>query len=158
MPRLLAGNRPAAAAETAAATDARAMVAGRMARWQAAAFDPAACPVRDVLDRIGDRWTALVLTALAAEPRRFSQLARLIPDISKRMLTQSLRTLDRDGLITRHVFDTRPPAVEYRLTPLGASLMVPLAGLIDWAERQHDPIRAARAAHDAREAGGGRGR
>ena len=96
MPRLHDGNRPAAA-----------MLADRLAAWQASAFDPAACPVRDVLDRIGDRWTALVLICVAAEPRRFGQLGRLIPDISKRMLSQSLRTLERDGLVTRHVFPTK---------------------------------------------------
>ena len=138
MPKLPDGNRPAVA-----------MLAERMVGWQAAEFDPAACPVRDVLDRIGDRWTALVLICVAAEPRRFGQLARMIPDISKRMLSQSLRTLERDGLVTRHVFPTKPPGVEYRLAPLGRSVLEPLAGLVAWAERHHDAVRAARARFDA---------
>jgi DNA-binding HxlR family transcriptional regulator len=72
-----------------------------------------------------------------------------VPDISKRMLTQSLRDLQRDGLITRHVFPTKPPSVEYRLSPLGQSAMAPLASLIDWAERSFAEIKASRAAFDA---------
>lgn len=137
MPRLPAGNRPAPP------------LADRFEQWQRAGFDAEACPVRDVLDRIGDRWTMLVLLAVAARPRRFGHLHRLIPDVSKRMLTQSLRTLERDGLVTRHVFPTRPPSVEYRLAPLGRSALVPLAALVGWAERSHDRIREARRRYDA---------
>ncbi|KZD21001.1 winged helix-turn-helix transcriptional regulator [Tardiphaga robiniae] len=117
--------------------------------WQARGFDANACPVRNVLDRIGDKWTSLLIVALAAKPRRFSELHRAVPDISKRMLTQSLRDLQRDGLVTRHVFPTKPPSVEYRLSPLGQSALGPLAGLIDWAERSFAEIKAARAAFDA---------
>ncbi len=107
------------------------------------------CPVRDVLDRVGDKWTMLMVVALAARPRRFAQLQRAVPDISKRMLTQTLRDLEtRDGLITRHVFPTKPPGVEYRLAPLGQSLLDPLAGLMDWADRRHAEIGAARARYD----------
>jgi DNA-binding HxlR family transcriptional regulator len=76
------------------------------------------CPVRDVLDRIGDKWSMLMIMTLAARPQRFSELHRAIRDISKRMLTQTLRDLERDGLITRHVFPTKPPSVEYCLSPL----------------------------------------
>ncbi len=147
MPRLREGNRLPAAALAAAP----AAVVARLTRWQGAKLDPLACPVRDVLDRVGDRWTMLVLTAVAAGPLRFSAIARAIPDVSKRMLTQSLRTLERDGLVTRHVFPTKPPSVEYRLAPLGTSVLDPLAGLVDWAEANHDRIRAARAAYDAAE-------
>jgi DNA-binding HxlR family transcriptional regulator len=126
-----------------------ATLATRFEEWQAQGFDAEACPVRNVLDRIGDKWTSLLLVALAAKPRRFSELHRAVPDISKRMLTQSLRDLQRDGLITRHVFPTKPPSVEYRLSPLGQSAMAPLANLIDWAERSFADIKAAHAAFDA---------
>jgi len=124
------------------------VVAG-MERWQAEELDPGRCPVRDVLDRLSDKWSTLMVITLAAGPRRFSQLNRAIPDISKRMLTQTLRDLERDGLITRHVFPTKPPSVEYRLAPLGRSLLGPLADLIEWAERHHGEIRAARGRYDA---------
>ena len=107
-----------------------------------------ACPVRDVMDQIGDKWSSLLLFALAARPHRFGELKRAVPDISQRMLTQSLRDLQRDGLISRHVFATVPPSVEYRLTPLGESLMPPLFGLMSWANANHARIREARAAFD----------
>jgi DNA-binding HxlR family transcriptional regulator len=106
------------------------------------------CPVRDVLDRIGDKWSMLLLMALAMEPQRFSELHRAVRDISKRMLTQTLRDLERDGLITRHVFPTKPPSVEYRLAPLGFSLLEPMAGLIEWADRRYPDIHAARVQFD----------
>ncbi len=117
--------------------------------WQAAGFDADACPVRNVLDRVGDKWTMLTLVALAAAPRRFSELHRIMPDISKRMLTQTLRALERDGLATRHVFPTKPPSVEYRLSALGRSVLDPLAGLVAWAERNYGAIRQARVCFDA---------
>ncbi|WP_254423900.1 helix-turn-helix domain-containing protein [Rhodanobacter sp. C03] len=79
---------------------------------------------------------------------RSSELHRAVHDISKRMLTQTLRDLERDGLITRHVFPTKPPGVEYRLAPLGQSLLDPMAGLIEWADRCHGDIHAARARFD----------
>lgn len=129
--------------------DGAAQLAARFADWQAAGFDPAACPVRGVLDRVGDKWTTLVLAALAARPRRFSELHRAVPDISKRMLTQALRDLERDGLAVRRVFPTKPPAVEYSLSALGRSILEPLAALIGWAERNHAAIRQARAQFDA---------
>jgi DNA-binding HxlR family transcriptional regulator len=106
------------------------------------------CPVRDVLDRIGDKWSMLMIMALATRPHRFSELNRAIRDISKRMLTQTLRDLERDGLITRHVFPTKPPSVEYRLAPLGQSLLDPMAALVEWADRCHGDIHAARARFD----------
>lgn len=106
------------------------------------------CPVRDVLDRIGDKWSTLLIVALAGGPRRFNNLQRLVPDISKRMLTQTLRDLERDGLITRHVFATKPPSVEYRLAPLGESLLDPLGVLIAWADGRHADIRQARQRFD----------
>jgi DNA-binding HxlR family transcriptional regulator len=104
--------------------------------------------VRDVLDRIGDKWSILMIMTLAARPQRFSELHRAVRDISKRMLTQTLRDLERDGLITRHVFPTKPPSVEYGLSPLGRSLLEPMAGLIEWADRRYSDIHAARVRFD----------
>mgnify|MGYP000415731730 CR=1 FL=1 len=113
------------------------------------------CPVRDVLDRVGEKWTLLILVALAERPQRFSALQRDVGDISKRMLTQTLRTLERDGLVERTVYPTKPPSVDYRLTDLGCSALNPLAGLIGWAAESHNEIRAARVAYDEREVVGG---
>lgn len=121
----------------------------RFDRWRGPGPGVAACPVRDVLDHIAAKWTTLILISLAVMPRRFSDVGRALPDISKRMLTQSLRDLERDGMITRHVFPTKPPSVEYRLSPLGQSMLEPLAGLVEWAESSHAAIRAARAQFDA---------
>jgi DNA-binding HxlR family transcriptional regulator len=106
---------------------------------------PERCPVRDVLDQLGDKWSTLMLMVLAARPHRFGELRRTIPDISQRMLTQTLRDLERDGLVHREVFPTVPPSVEYRLTALGESLIPRLVALVDWAESHHAAIRAARA-------------
>jgi DNA-binding HxlR family transcriptional regulator len=106
--------------------------------------DPAGCPVRNVLDQVGSKWSTLMLLAIAGAPRRFSALQRIIPDISKRMLTQTLRDLERDGLISRQVFPTKPPSIEYRLTSLGVSLMDPLQALIAWARHHRDEIDEAR--------------
>ncbi|GLW38863.1 hypothetical protein Pcaca04_27990 [Pectobacterium carotovorum subsp. carotovorum] len=89
------------------------------------------------------------MAALAGGPRRFSGLQRAIPDISKRMLTQTLRDLERDGLIERHVFPTKPPSVEYKLAPLGHSLLDPLSVLIEWADNYHAGICKAREKFDA---------
>jgi len=111
-----------------------------------------ACPVRGVLDRIGDKWSFLIVSMLAEKPHRFGELRRAVPDISQRMLTQTLRDLQRDGLVDREVFPTNPPSVEYRLTKLGQSLLVPMNGLIGWAEKNHAKIRTARSAFDRRAA------
>lgn len=126
---------------------------GRLRVWQAQDFAPAACPVRDVLDQLGDKWSTLLVITLADGPQRFSALRRAVPDISQRMLTQTLRDLERDGLITRQVYPTKPPSVDYRLSPLGRSLLEPLATLIAWAERHHADIRRARARFDDDAAG-----
>jgi DNA-binding HxlR family transcriptional regulator len=107
------------------------------------------CPVRDVLDSVGGKWTSLMILGLADGPRRFSQLRRFIPDISQRMLTQTLRDLQRDGYITRTVYPTQPPSVEYALTPLGQSFLALLRSLVHWSTENHDAIRAARAVYDA---------
>jgi DNA-binding HxlR family transcriptional regulator len=98
-------------------------------------WDPyaAECPSRRLLDRIGDRWTVLIVGALDDGPQRFSALAARVGGISQKMLTQTLRSLERDGLVTRTVYAEVPPRVEYELTPLGRSLQVPLRALEDWA-------------------------
>ncbi|HEV8389563.1 MAG TPA: helix-turn-helix domain-containing protein [Dongiaceae bacterium] len=116
--------------------------------WRAGGVDLDQCPVRGVLDRIGDKWSTLIVITLAEKPLRFGQLRRTIPDISQRMLTQTLRDLQRDGLISRHVFPTQPPSVEYRLTAMGQSLLEPLAGLVRWADTYYAAIRGARAEYD----------
>ena len=106
------------------------------------------CPVRDVLARVGGKWSTLILTALAERPHRFGELRRALDDISQRMLTQTLRELTRDGLVSRRVYPTLPPSVEYALTDLGRSLMPSLTTLIHWAEINHEAIRASRQAFD----------
>ncbi|MCM2472073.1 helix-turn-helix transcriptional regulator [Rhizobium sp. CG5] len=106
------------------------------------------CPVRAVIGKIGDKWSTLLLQALAEKPYRFGALRRLVPDISQRMLTQTLRDLQRDGYVDRTVFPTKPPSVEYRLTDLGVSLYGSLAPLLIWAERHHPSVVEARKRFD----------
>lgn len=108
----------------------------------------AACPVRDVLDRVGDKWSALIMRELQPAPKRFGALRRAVEDISQRMLTETLRHLQRDGFISRTVIPTTPPQVEYALTPLGASLGLALQNLAIWAGEHHNAIRAARRDYD----------
>ena len=106
------------------------------------------CPVRHVLDGIGDKWTILVLTGLKSSGLRFSQMKRQIPDISQRMLTQTLRRLERDGIVTRTVTPSIPPRVDYALTDLGRSLTDNLAPLAKWAVANLNAIAHARHAYD----------
>ncbi len=106
------------------------------------------CPIRGVLDRIGDKWSFLLVLKLAKRPYRFGELRREIDDISQRMLTQTLRNLQRDGLVARTVFPTTPPSVEYCLTDLGHSLLEPMRALVAWAESHYDTIKAARTKFD----------
>src|SRR5580693_9175590 len=95
--------------------------------------DPDGCPIRDVLDRVGDRWSMLVLCTLAKNGTlRFSALKVQIEDISQRMLAQTLRRLEQDGFLSRTVYPTNPPRVEYALTPLGKSLLEPVWELVRW--------------------------
>lgn len=104
------------------------------------------CPVTDILRRVGDKWSILVVVLLGRRPYRFNELQREIETISQRMLTRTLRSLESDGLVHREVFPTLPPSVEYSLTPLGHSLLEPLSSLADWAVRHRPDIAAARAA------------
>ena len=107
------------------------------------------CPVRNVISGIHGKWNPLLVMALAERPYRFGELRRLVPDISQRMLTQTLHDLQRDGYVRRKVFPTKPPSVEYSLTDLGRSMFAPLQMLIQWAELNHDAVREARGAFDA---------
>jgi DNA-binding HxlR family transcriptional regulator len=102
------------------------------------------CAIRNVIDGISGRWSSLLMMALAERPYRFGELRRLVPDISQRMLTQTLRELQRDGYIIRKVFPTKPPSVEYSLSELGRSMFEPLSGLILWAERNFPVVAEAR--------------
>lgn len=112
------------------------------------------CPVRDVMSHIAGKWSTLILLALSERPYRFGELRRLVPDISQRMLTQTLRDLQRDGYVARVVFPTKPPSVEYSMTPLGRSLFAPLSRVMRWATENHEAVRAARLAFDQTELAG----
>ncbi|WP_417267299.1 winged helix-turn-helix transcriptional regulator [Celeribacter baekdonensis] len=116
----------------------------RIEQWKADGFDPKNCPVRQVLDHLAAKWTTLILLELENGAQRFNALGRALPDISKRMLTQSLRDLERDGLVRREVFDTKPPSVAYSLTDLGRSFLTPLHAMMDWAGQNMPDIMAAR--------------
>jgi DNA-binding HxlR family transcriptional regulator len=109
----------------------------------------AECPSRQLLDRMSDKWVTLVLCALEERPQRYSQLARTIAGVSQKMLTQTLRSLERDGMLTRSVTATVPVTVTYELTALGRSLLVVFAQLKDWAESHMGAVLEARASYDA---------
>jgi DNA-binding HxlR family transcriptional regulator len=104
--------------------------------------------VSEVLSRVGDKWTILVVVDLGNGPKRFNEIRRALGSISQRMLTLTLRGLERDGLVTRTVFPTIPPKVEYELTKLGRSLLVPVSGIGLWARQNRATIEAARQRFD----------
>ena len=106
------------------------------------------CASRQILDRIGDTWSVLVVTMLADGPQRYTALAKRIEGVSPKMRTQTLRGLERDGLITRTVHAEVPPRVDYALTPLGRSLLGLVSALETWAETHIDDVQAARTAYD----------
>jgi DNA-binding HxlR family transcriptional regulator len=106
------------------------------------------CPIRDVLERMGDRWSMLVLLMLNDhKTMRFSVLKNAIGDISQRMLSQTLRRLEQDGLVLRTAHATVPPRVDYALTTLGESFMNPMRNLLNWADENHQLVRDARVAY-----------
>lgn len=111
------------------------------------------CPTQQVLDRIASKWTMLVILALSDEPRHYAELQRAVQGVTKKMLTQTLRALERDGLVHRHVYDTVPPRTQYELTRLGRSLAGTVAALRAWAYSHMPEIADARVAFDARRAG-----
>ncbi|MFE8017531.1 winged helix-turn-helix transcriptional regulator [Streptomyces antibioticus] len=108
-----------------------------------------ACPTNQLLDRISDKWVSLVVSALAAGPMRYSDLARKIAGVSPKMLTQTLRGLERDGILTRTVTPSVPVRVDYALTALGDNLALLLTAVKDWAETHFDEVHAARERYDA---------
>lgn len=108
-----------------------------------------ACPSRTVLRHVVDRWTPLVVAVLSNGPRRFSELRRAVGGVTPKVLTQTLRSMERDGLVTREATASVPPRVDYRLTPLGQSLSEPVAALRAWVESRSAEVLAAREAYDA---------
>ena len=109
-----------------------------------------ACELRDVLDRLADKWSLLVVELLDHSTRRFSELRQEIDGISQRMLTLTLRQLERDGLVRRTVYPVVPPRVDYELTALGTTLLETIQPLVDWARAHRDEVAAARSAYDSR--------
>ncbi len=107
--------------------------------------------ISQLLSRVGDKWTVLVVGRLGDGPMRFNSLRRRIGDISQKMLATTLRALERDGFVSRSVLPTNPPQVEYALTELGQSLLVPVAALVEWTQANSERIEASRRAYAARE-------
>jgi len=113
------------------------------------------CPLRELLSRLGDKWSVLLILTLARMPEeraRFSELKRSMPDISQRMLTATLRNLERDGLISREMFAEVPPRVEYQLTDLGLSILNPMREIVTWIEGNWSTIKTSRAVFDSKNA------
>jgi DNA-binding HxlR family transcriptional regulator len=106
------------------------------------------CPTRRALDRIGDKWSVLIVALLAKRTHRFAELRRGISGISQKMLTQTLRSLERDGLVTRTIYAEVPPRVEYALTPLGRTLVDPIQAVVAWAQDHIAEVQAAQREHD----------
>jgi DNA-binding HxlR family transcriptional regulator len=106
--------------------------------------------VREVLNRVGDKWSVLIVQLLADGPKRFSELRRAIEGISQRMLTLTLKGLERDGLVTRTVYPTIPPRVDYELTDLGRTLRKPIQALAKWAQENREQIQLSRNRFDAK--------
>jgi DNA-binding HxlR family transcriptional regulator len=136
------------AAPPASAAKQRAAVAQAMTRVQEMWPEPSGCPVRDVLERVGDTWSLLIVVRLGVAPVRFRELLRQVGSISQRMLTVTLRALERDGLVLRRVIDESPPGVEYSLSELGVTLLPAIQQLADWALQNHAAIRDARSRFD----------
>src|SRR5580704_9993821 len=115
---------------------------------------PEAIEVRQILNRVGDKWSILVIAVLDQGTRRFTELRREIEGISQRMLALTLRQLERDGLVQRTVYPVVPPKVEYQLTDLGSTLLESVRGLVSWAMEHRSQVAAARAVYDARQSEG----
>jgi DNA-binding HxlR family transcriptional regulator len=117
-----------------------------------AAGEPSPCRAREVLRRVGDKWSVLAIDLLGQGTMRFTELHRAIDGITARMLTVTLRGLERDGIVTRTIHPVIPPRVEYALTPMGRTLLDTIGQLVDWADSHLPEIQAARAAYDAKHA------
>jgi DNA-binding HxlR family transcriptional regulator len=113
------------------------------------------CPTRPVLDQIADKWSMLILYALEGEPQRFNALKRRLEGVTQKALTQTLRRLERNGLVARRVLDTSPVAVEYGITDLGRTLLPPFRALYAWTKAHLADVAAAQMAFDARHGVGG---
>ncbi len=107
-------------------------------------------PMRQLLDRLGDKWTVVALGALESGPKRFGELRRALPGVSQKVLTELVRSLERDGFCSRHVINVTPLRVEYRLAPLGESLAALLAGMREWARAHVQQVQSERDRYDAR--------
>jgi DNA-binding HxlR family transcriptional regulator len=116
-----------------------------------ACHSPEAIEVRQILNRVGDKWSILVIAMLDQGTRRFTELRREVEGISQRMLALTLRQLERDGLVQRTVYPVVPPKVEYQLTDLGSTLLESVRGLVSWATEHRGQVTAARVAYDARQ-------
>jgi DNA-binding HxlR family transcriptional regulator len=112
---------------------------------------PHSCRARGILDRVGDKWSLYVISQLRSGSKRFNELKRDIDGISQRMLSVTLRGLERDGLVSRTMYPVMPPRVDYALTDLGRTLLATVADFLAWADKNVDEIEAARARYDARE-------
>src|SRR5262245_39136672 len=108
------------------------------------------CPFRSVLDKVGDKWSFLIFAVLEDQPRRFNEIKRLIGDISQRVLTKNLRDLEREGYISRRVYPTKPPKVEYAVTELGRSLLGLVTQFMNWAIDAYPSIERSRHEYDGR--------
>ncbi|NRB39356.1 MAG: helix-turn-helix transcriptional regulator [Pseudomonadales bacterium] len=106
------------------------------------------CPLRDILELIGDKWSLLILYVLNERPFRFNELKKVVGKISQRVLTQRLRTLERDGYVSRTVYPVSPPKVEYALTDLGLSLLMPLSQLEKWSRLSYQQVKENREKYD----------
>ncbi|HEY9463326.1 MAG TPA: helix-turn-helix domain-containing protein [Vicinamibacterales bacterium] len=106
------------------------------------------CPLRNVLDQLGDKWSFLILAVLEDSPKRFNEIKRQVGGISHRVLTRKLRDLERDGYLSRTVHPVRPPHVEYQLTPLGRSLLQPINAFLNWTVTAFPDIQRAREVFD----------
>ena len=115
------------------------------------AGEPSSCRAREVLQRVGDKWSMYVIDQLGQGTMRFTELHRGIDAITARMLTVTLRGLERDGIVTRTIHPVIPPRVDYALTPMGRTLLATIGQLVSWADSHLDEIDAARAAYDARQ-------
>ena len=119
--------------------------------------EPGDCrAISEVLSRVGDKWTVLVVSTLGGGPKRFNELRKALGSISQRMLTLTLRALEREGLVTRTVYPTVPPRVDYELTRLGCSLLVPVTDLSNWVRKNRPALEAARRKFDAAAQANGR--
>jgi DNA-binding HxlR family transcriptional regulator len=116
------------------------------------AGEPSTCRAREVLQRVGDKWSVLVIDLLGQGTRRFTELHRAVDGITARMLTVTLRGLERDGIVTRTIHPVIPPRVEYALTPMGRTLLDTIGQLVTWTDSHLPEIEAARVAYDARHA------